>query len=31
MREVGKKAIDKLLHGIVAIGGYFKFEPAISL
>jgi hypothetical protein len=28
---VGKEAINQLLSGIVAIGGYFKFERAISM
>jgi hypothetical protein len=31
MRGVGKEAINQLLSCIVAIGGYFKFERAVSL
>ncbi len=28
---VGKNKVIQLLHGIVAIGGYFKFERVVSL
>jgi len=31
MRGLGKEAINQHLSGIVAIGGYFKFERAVSL
>jgi hypothetical protein len=31
MRGLGKEAINQYLSGIVAIGGYFKFERAVSL
>ncbi len=31
MSGVGKNTVIQLLYGIVAIGGYFKFERAISL
>jgi hypothetical protein len=28
---VGKNTVIQLLYGIVAIGGYFKFERVLSL
>jgi hypothetical protein len=31
MSEVGKNTVIQLLYGIAAIGGYFKFERAVSL
>ncbi len=31
MKGVGKNTVIKLLYGIVAIGGYFKFEHVVSL
>jgi hypothetical protein len=31
MRGVRKEAENQLLYGIAAIGGYFKFERAVSL
>ncbi len=31
MTWVGKVIVIHVLYGIVAIGGYFKFERAISL
>jgi hypothetical protein len=31
MTGVRKEAENQLLSGIVAIGGYFKFERAVSL
>jgi hypothetical protein len=31
MRGVRKEAGNQLLSGIAAIGGYFKFERAVSL
>jgi hypothetical protein len=31
MSGLGKEAINQLRSGIVAIGGYFKFERAVSM
>ncbi len=31
MSGAGKNTVIQLLYGIVAIGGYFKFERAVSL
>ncbi len=31
MSGVGKNTAIQLMYGIVAIGGYFKFERAVSL
>ena len=31
MTWVGKVIVIQVLYGIVAIGGYFKFERAVSL
>jgi hypothetical protein len=31
LEGVGKEAINQHLSGIAAIGGYFKFERAVSL
>ncbi len=31
MSGVEKEAINQLLSGIVTIGGYFKFERAVSM
>ncbi len=31
MSGVGKNTLIQLLYGIMAIGGYFKFERAVSI
>jgi hypothetical protein len=31
MSGVGKSTVIQVMSGIVAIGGYFKFERAVSL